>query len=64
MILDANGRAMVRRLGFLGGLEIERAPKRGTLVSLIGCERVWPEEDSQASHQESKKTRKQENKKA
>lgn len=42
MILDSRGRPMTRRLGFIGGIEVERRPKGSTLVSLVGCERVWP----------------------
>jgi hypothetical protein len=45
MILDSKGRPMVRRLGFAGGLEVEKRPKGSSLVSLIGCDRVWPETD-------------------
>jgi hypothetical protein len=46
MILNAKGQPLTRRLGFVGGIEVEHTPKRGPLVSLIGCDRVWPDEAS------------------
>jgi hypothetical protein len=50
MILDANGRPLTRRIGFTGGLEVERGPRASAnLVSLVGSDRVWPEEDELVS---------------
>lgn len=56
MILDARGRPLTRRIGFTGGLEVERGPRTSAnLVSAVGCERVWPgrdEEEDQAPDKE------------
>ncbi len=48
MLLDSHGKRLTRRIGFRGGLEVERGPRRSaSLVSAIGCERVWPERDEE-----------------
>lgn len=46
MILDSHGRPLTRRIGFTGGLEVERGPRTSAkLEPAIGSDRVRPEPD-------------------
>ena len=46
MVLDAAGRPHKRRIGFLGGMQLEQAPRTDKpLVEAIGSPAPDPEED-------------------
>lgn len=50
MIFDAHGKPLVRRIGFLGGLQMQRGPRASaSLLALIACDKVWPDDENETN---------------